>query len=70
MSSTINAHCIYALVVHACVTRFGEISPFWQEFLSLGPFYEALYRILQTFKPTLAFFILLGKFCLLYNAKK
>ena len=36
------------------VTRFGEISPLWQYFKSLGQFCTGLFRVKQNFEPTLA----------------
>ena len=39
------------------VTRFGEISPLWQAFQSLGNFWYGFNSIWQTFVPTLAIFI-------------
>ena len=39
------------------VTKFGEISPFWQKLKCLGQFYEGLFRIWQKLLSTLANFI-------------
>ena len=36
------------------VTSFGEISPLWQHFKSLGQNSESLFRIWQSFEPTLS----------------
>ena len=36
------------------VSRFGEISPLWRNFLSLWQFFEGLFYIQQNCKPTLA----------------
>ena len=39
------------------VTRFGEISPFWQNLQSLGQFFEGLFTIWENLGPTLANFV-------------
>ena len=44
------------------VTRFGEISPFWQHVKSLWPMFEGLFCLGQNFVITLAIF-----FCFLAN---
>ena len=35
------------------MTRFGEISPLWQNFKNIWQFYEGLIGIWQTFEPTM-----------------
>ena len=39
---------------HHRVTRFGKISPIWQNLQSLGQFFEGLFIIWEHFGPTLA----------------
>ena len=36
------------------VTRFGEISPLWPKFTSLGQIFDSLFHIWQYAKATLA----------------
>ena len=36
------------------VTRFGEISPLWPKFTSLGQIFDSLFHIWQNAKATLA----------------
>ena len=51
------------------VTRFGEISPLWQNFKSLGNFLNGLFSIWQTFVPTLAFYAT-GQIVLVVNGQR
>ena len=41
--------------IHDSVTRFGKISPLWQNFKPLGNLLDGWFSIWQTFVPTLAF---------------
>ena len=45
------------------VTRFGEISPLWQCFKSLGKFCKGLFSVWQFFHLLWQCFKSLGKFC-------
>ena len=38
------------------VTRYGEISPIWQNLQSLGQIFKAPFTIWQNFEPTFANF--------------
>ena len=41
------------------MTRFGEMSPFWQYFKSLRLLYEGLFSVERKFEPALVEFLLL-----------
>ena len=58
------------LMQSTSVTRFGEISPLWQTFLSLWLFSDGLFSIWQTFKPTLAMWCAFGQFFIVVNGQK
>jgi len=51
------------------VTRFGEISPLWQNLKTLWLFFEGLFYIGQNFEPNWAFFMMLDTFSLLLMAQ-
>ena len=42
------------LFYKSSVTRFGEIPPLWQNFKTLGQFFECLVSVGQNFETTLA----------------
>jgi len=50
------------------VTRFGKISPLWQE-INLWSFYEALFSIFHSFEPTLANVYAIGQIFIVANEK-
>jgi len=51
------------------VIRFREISPLWQQKLSLWQLFEGLFSIWQYSELTLANFYALGKISLIENVK-
>ena len=53
----LNSATVSCLATTTNVTRFGEISPLWQNLQSLWQFFEALFTIWQNFEPTLAYFV-------------
>ena len=55
--SSCNRSLLHKPHVTLSVTRFGEISPFWQNLQSLGQFFKALFTIWQNFETTLANFV-------------
>ena len=59
----------FETLVGCSVTRFGKILPLSQTFKRLWQNINALYSIWQNVEPTLAVFMLLGKFSLLKIAK-
>ena len=46
------------------VTRFGEISPLWQNLRCLWQIFEGLFDFWHSLKPTLAIFYAIGQFCI------
>ena len=58
------------IVVESSVTRFGEISPFWQNFISHGKFCKGLVFAWQYLEPTLPHFYALGHIFIVVNGQR
>ena len=52
--SLVSVVCFPRFVLGCSVTRFGEISPLWQNFMNLCQMVEGIFSVWQIFEPTLA----------------
>ena len=56
-------------LINTSVTRFGEISPLWQNFKNILQLYDGLISIWQTFEPTLENSVFFGPIYVVVNGQ-